>query len=147
MPILKYFVRCGRAAVLSTLVLLACCAERDVEGGADVRAAPEFRQKGKASWYGPGFHGKATAFGETFNQNDLTAAHRSLPPGTEVEVTNLTNGRSINVTINDRGPYVRGRVIDLSRAAAIRLGIRKEGVVTVKIEADSVQTRRGARPN
>src|SRR5688500_11069556 len=80
-----------------------------------------FRQVGVASWYGPGFHGKRTASGERFDQNDLTAAHRKLPLGSEVKVTNLENGRSIIVAINDRGPYIKGRVIDLSKAAARRL--------------------------
>ena len=89
---------------------------------------PAFRQVGVASWYGPGFHGKRTASGERFDQNDLTAAHRKLPLGSEVKVTNLENGRSIVVEINDRGPYVKGRVIDLSKAAARRLGIVEDGV-------------------
>jgi peptidoglycan lytic transglycosylase len=94
-----------------------------------------FRQTGVASWYGPGFHGKRTASGERFDQNDLTAAHRQLPLGTEVTVTNLENGRSITVAINDRGPYVGGRVIDLSKAAAQRLGIVEDGLAKVRIEA------------
>lgn len=97
---------------------------------------PAFEQVGVASWYGPGFHGKKTANGEVYNQNEITAAHRSLPLGTRAQVTNLENGKSIEVRINDRGPYVRKRVIDLSRAAAGRLGMLAEGVVSVKIEAD-----------
>jgi len=99
---------------------------------------PAFEQVGTASWYGPGFHGKKTANGEIYNQNKLTAAHRTLPLGTEVEVTNVTNGKAVEVKINDRGPYVGGRVIDLSRAAAIELGMKEQGLATVKIEADSV---------
>ena len=89
---------------------------------------------GQASWYGPRFHGKKTATGERFNQNRLTAAHRSLPLGTRVEVTNLKNGRKVQVRINDRGPYVNGRVIDLSRAAAQRLGMVAAGTTPVSIE-------------
>lgn len=94
-----------------------------------------FRQVGLASWYGPGFHGRTTASGARFDQNELTAAHRKLPLGSEVKVTNVENGRSIVVEINDRGPYIDGRVIDLSKAAAARLGIIEEGVAQVRIEA------------
>lgn len=106
--------------------------------GVDARASG-FRQVGLASWYGPGFHGRTTASGERFDQNDLTAAHRKLPLGTEVKVTNLQNGRSIVVEINDRGPYIDGRVIDVSKAAARRLGIVEEGVAKVRIEATPQQ--------
>jgi rare lipoprotein A len=103
-------------------------------------AAPGgFRQVGLASWYGPGFHGRRTASGDRFDQNDLTAAHRKLPLGSEVRVTNLENGRSIVVEINDRGPYVAGRVIDLSKAAARRLGMVDDGVARVRIEATPPQ--------
>jgi rare lipoprotein A len=97
-----------------------------------------FKQVGIASWYGPGFHGKETAKGEIFNQDKLTAAHRTLPLETKVDVTNVTNGRSVEVQINDRGPYVKGRVIDLSRAAAIRLGMKDAGLARVQIEVQSV---------
>lgn len=93
-----------------------------------------FQVKGIASWYGPGFHGNRSASGERFNQNALTAAHRSLPFGTNVRVTNLNNGRSVIVRINDRGPYIRGRVIDLSAAAARVLGLLHTGVAPVRIE-------------
>jgi rare lipoprotein A len=80
-------------------------------------------QSGQASWYGPGFHGRRTANGERFNTNDLTAAHRTLPFGTKVRVTNTKTGQSVVVRINDRGPYAHGRVIDLSRASAQSIGI------------------------
>jgi rare lipoprotein A len=99
------------------------------------QAPPAFAQIGTASWYGPRFHGKKTANGEAFNQNKLTAAHRTLPLGTRVEVTNVTNGKSVEVKITDRGPYVNGRVIDLSRAAAIRLGMKDAGLARVQIVA------------
>ncbi len=89
---------------------------------------------GKASWYGPGFHGRRTASGQTFNQNDLTAAHRSLPFGTKVKVTNLRNGRSTVVRINDRGPFTGGRIIDLSAAAARAIGLYNSGVGSVRLE-------------
>lgn len=85
------------------------------------------------SWYGPGFHGHQTASGERFDQNDLTAAHRSLPFGTRVLVTNLANGRSVTVRVNDRGPHHRGRSLDLSRAAARRLGIEHRGTARVRM--------------
>lgn len=88
-------------------------------------------QSGRASWYGPGFHGRRTASGETFNTNELTAAHRTLPFGTRVRVVNQHTGRSVVVRINDRGPYAHGRVIDLSRASAQAIGISGVGSVTV----------------
>ena len=89
---------------------------------------------GKASWYGPGFHGRATANGEIFDENALTAAHRELPFGTKVLITNLNNGKSVLVTINDRGPYIKGRHIDLSRAAAREVGMIDAGVTDVTME-------------
>ena len=98
-----------------------------------------FQQVGTASWYGPGFHGKRTASGERFDQNALTAAHRKLPLGSVVKVTNLDNGRSIVVAINDRGPYTKGRVIDLSKGAARKLGIVDDGIAKVRIEATRQQ--------
>jgi rare lipoprotein A len=88
-------------------------------------------QHGAASWYGPGFHGKRTANGEKFNTRALTAAHKSLPFGSRVRVTNERTGRSVVVRINDRGPYAHGRVIDLSKAAAQAVGI--SGVSKVKL--------------
>ena len=96
---------------------------------------PETTQVGTASWYGPGFHGHETASGETFDQHALTAAHRALPLGTEATVTNLETGQSVMVKINDRGPYVPGRHLDLSKAAAQQIGLTKQGVAKVKIEA------------
>ncbi len=88
-------------------------------------------QPGKASWYGPGFHGRRTASGERFNTNDLTAAHKTLPFGTKVRVTNTKTGRSVVVRINDRGPYAHGRVIDLSKASARSIGIDGLAQVTL----------------
>jgi rare lipoprotein A len=91
-------------------------------------------QEGVASWYGPGFHGRRAASGERFDQTAMTAAHRRLPFGTEVKVTNLTNGKSTVVRINDRGPYVKGRILDLSRAAAAELGMEHRGIARVSLE-------------
>lgn len=93
--------------------------------------SPAFPSSGLASWYGPGFHGKQTASGEFFNQEEYTAAHRRMPMGTEVFVTNLRTGRTVLVRINDRGPFVKGRVIDLSHAAARAIGL--EGVEPVRM--------------
>src|SRR5215510_14489257 len=91
-------------------------------------------QVGIASWYGPGFHGNRTANGEIYDQFDLTAAHPSLPLGTRAIVTNLSNGRSVEVRINDRGPFVGGRAIDLSYGAARVIQMVGPGTATVRIE-------------
>ena len=92
-----------------------------------------FYQKGLASWYGRQFHGKVTASGERFNMNKLTAAHRTLPFGTVLKVKNLDNGKSVDLIINDRGPYIDGRIIDLSYAASRKLGMMAKGEVMVGI--------------
>lgn len=90
-------------------------------------------ESGVASWYGPNFHGKLTANGETYNMNDMTAAHRSLPFNTVVEVENMTNGKTVVVRINDRGPYAHNRIIDLSRKAAQEIEMEDAGTAEVKI--------------
>ena len=87
--------------------------------------------RGKASWYGPGFHGKRTASGERFDMNDLTAAHRTLPCGTRVRVRNPQNGREVVVRINDRGPHISDRISDLSKAAAATLDLLQAGEAPV----------------
>ena len=89
---------------------------------------------GRASWYGPGFRGRKTASGEIFDDSKFTAAHKTLPLGSIAKVTNLSNGKSVKVEINDRGPYVDGRIIDLSHAAAHALGMVDRGVAHVEIE-------------
>lgn len=91
-------------------------------------------QEGLASWYGGKFQGRRTASGELFNTLQYTAAHRTLPFGTLVLVTNLINGKSVTVRVNDRGPFVHGRIIDLSMAAATAIGLTGEGVAPVRIE-------------
>jgi rare lipoprotein A len=91
-------------------------------------------QEGKASWYGNPHHGKKTASGETYDMNALTAAHRTLPMGTRVRVTNTENDRAVVVRINDRGPFRDGRIIDLSRAAARELGATGDGLFSVRLE-------------
>jgi rare lipoprotein A len=95
-------------------------------------------QIGKASWYGKFFQGKETASGEAFDMNDLTAAHRDLPLGSLVRVTNLRNGNQVTVRINDRGPYVGARIIDLSSHAAKILGFRAVGVQKVRVDVIAV---------
>ncbi|MGZ8487004.1 MAG: septal ring lytic transglycosylase RlpA family protein [Candidatus Binatia bacterium] len=101
-----------------------------VPPAADSRAS----QTGIASWYGPGFHGKATASGEIYNQDEMTAAHQTLPLGTKVMVTNMENGRSAEVLVNDRGPFAKGRIIDLSHAAARSVDMLGPGTALVRVE-------------
>lgn len=100
------------------------------------RSLVEFVDKGsmKASWYGPGFHGRKTANGEFYDQMSFTAAHKSLKFGTLLKITNLKNNKSVVVRINDRGPYVDGRDLDLSKAAALELGMVRKGVAKIKVE-------------
>jgi rare lipoprotein A len=111
---------------------------------ATVPAKPGYRQVGIASWYGGRHQGRMTASGQIFDQNRLTAAHRTLPLDTKARVTNLENGRSVEVTVNDRGPYVRGRVIDLSARAARELGMARRGLALVRIEVLSAETASSA---
>lgn len=91
-------------------------------------------QKGIASWYGPGYHGQRTASGEVFDQEALTAAHKKLPFGTIVRVKNLKNGRTVQVRINDRGPFKRRRIIDVSKGAARELDMIQDGIVPCHIK-------------
>ena len=95
----------------------------------------------KASWYGPRFHGKFTANGEVYDQMALTAAHKSLSFGTLLKITNPKNGKSVIVRINDRGPYIEGRELDLSKGAAIELGILEKGVARVKVHEVALSER------
>ncbi|CDY78058.1 rare lipoprotein A [Caballeronia glathei] len=105
----------------------------------------DFEQQGRASWYGKPFHGRKTASGERYNMHALTAAHRTLPLASWVRVTNTANHKTVVVKINDRGPYARGRVIDLSYAAAAALGMRGAGTEKVKIEGLTQKEARVAR--
>lgn len=93
-----------------------------------------FIAEGNASFYGGKFHGRKTASGAIFNKHAMTAAHRNLPFGTRVRVTHVHNGRSVVVTINDRGPFIKSRIIDVSRAAAEQLGMVQQGVARVRLE-------------
>ncbi len=103
------------------------------------RIQPNYSKTGIASWYGRPFHGRQTANGETYNMNELTAAHKTLPMPTMVRVTNLENGRSLVLRVNDRGPFVNGRIIDVSRRAAQLLGFFNAGTAKVRVESVSVQ--------
>ncbi|MCR4823302.1 MAG: septal ring lytic transglycosylase RlpA family protein, partial [Treponema sp.] len=93
-----------------------------------------YKDNAKASYYADKFHGRKTANGEIFNMYDMTCAHKSLPFGTKLKVTNLDNGKSVEVRVNDRGPFVAGREVDLSKAAAVKLDMIKTGTARVKIE-------------
>jgi rare lipoprotein A len=111
--------------------------------GAAARLGPGDVQKGVASYYHDSLHGRTTASGAPYNKTAMTAAHKSLPLGTKVRVTEAATGRSIVVKINDRGPFVKGRIIDLSRRAARELGMEHEGLARVRVEVLSLPARRG----
>jgi len=104
----------------------------------------QYSETGIASWYGPGFHGKMTANGEIFNKNDLTAAHRTLQMPSIVRVTNLENGKSIIVRVNDRGPFAHDRVIDLSEKAATTIGMKHQGTARVRVDVLEIPSRQVA---
>jgi rare lipoprotein A len=108
-------------------------------------AAAQYLERGTASWYGQPFQGLETASGEIFDMNQLTAAHRELPFGAQVRVVHLGTGASVSVVINDRGPCIDGRDIDLSMAAARALGMVEEGLAAVLIEADPQQLAHAER--
>ena len=120
---------------------LSSAAARPVEAR-PVGDAPQGRPRpevGLASWYGEFHHGQPTASGEIFDMTRMTAAHRTLPLGTQLRVVNLQNGRVVRVRVNDRGPYVDGRILDLSREAARALDMEHSGLATVKLEVIAVQ--------
>ncbi|MBI5277514.1 MAG: septal ring lytic transglycosylase RlpA family protein [Burkholderiales bacterium] len=131
--------------LLALAATVAAAEEEDQDRSPEPLAAPaavaqDLREVGRglASWYGQRFHGRRTASGERFDMHELTAAHRTLPFGTVVRVQSLVNGRTVDVRINDRGPFLRKRVIDLSRAAAEALGLLEAGTgtkpVVLKVE-------------
>jgi len=101
-----------------------------------------YRETGVASWYGSKFHNRQTANGQIFDMNAISAAHRTLPMPSVVQVTNLTNGRSLKVLVNDRGPFAHGRIIDLSRRAAQLLGFERAGIARVRVEIIAHESRR-----
>jgi len=126
-------IRAAVWPVILLIVLAASCARIRADL-TEPKSADGHVMAGLASWYGPDFHGRPTASKEIYDMNDMTAAHRTLPFGTWVLVSNLDNGRSVAVRINDRGPFVAGRIIDLSYAAARMLGVVGPGTVPVRLE-------------
>jgi len=147
-------------AVLAVVALAGCAGKTSTQGGstgykvgkpyqiAGVWYYPhvdyEYNETGIASWYGPGFHGKRTASGEVYDQNDLTAAHRTLPMPSLVRVTNLVNGRQITLKVNDRGPFAHGRIIDVSRRGAQLLDFERTGTARVRVEIMAEESRQMA---
>jgi len=131
-----------RGALFACLLVAGCSLFREPSPPPVVDGV----QEGIASWYGPGFHGNRTANGEIYDQYEMTAAHPSLPHGTHVMVTNLTNGRAVEVRINDRGPFVGGRAIDLSYAAARAIDLVGPGTARVRIEVLGSGPRRRLPP-
>jgi len=130
------------AAMLTVLTLALLWAAKPA-----ISAAPPPVQFGLASWYGPGFQGEKTASGEIFDQREMVAAHRSLPLGSVVRVTNLDNGRRVVLRVIDRGPYGRnyrkGTIIDVSRGAARRLDFVRDGLVRVRVEVMQLGDKAG----
>ncbi len=141
----KMFVHCSRLILAATLLLSTAACSSSVRynstgaGSTTSRSSDgsqtqeQGTRRGVASYYGNEFQGRLTANGERFDQNQMTAAHRTLPFGTKVRVKHVNNGREVVVRINDRGPFVDGRIIDLSRAAAEQLDMIREGVAMVEI--------------
>jgi rare lipoprotein A len=131
-------IRCRRYSLVGLgLVLVGLtasgCASTKSSRPTTAAAAPGTRIVGLASWYGQRHQGHATASGEIYDMNKLTAAHRTMPFGTRLRVTNVENGRSVVVRVNDRGPWVKDRVLDVSQAAAKTLGMVGDGVAKVEI--------------
>ena len=122
----------SRAVAGALLLVLGVTLSIDAKPSSAKRVR-KHKEEGVASWYGPGFHGKPTASGEIFDMHALTAAHRTLPLGTMVEIRNLENGRTTVARINDRGPHKRGRIVDLSLGAAEELGIERSGIARVRL--------------
>ncbi len=131
---------------VGALVLVGACSTNPSPATMEV-VERGWTQIGEASWYGPGFHGNQTASGEVYDMEAMTAAHRRLPFGARVQIVNLDNGRETEVRINDRGPFARGRIIDLSRAAARDIGMLGSGTARVRIEVleETTATSRRSR--
>lgn len=127
-----------RMSAMVPLLFVAACnttASNDpsITGSISQASLGKELQRGTASWYGPGFHGRKTASGERFNANDMTAAHRFLPFGTRLRVVNEENGRSVVVRVNDRGPFAHRRIIDLAKGPAQALGLTSTGTGYVSL--------------
>jgi len=141
----SHMIRLFRIVVLATVSLfLAACAGKEAPAVLPAASTPSlapvpalgqvYRETGTAAWYGKELHGKKAASGEVFDSEGISAAHRTLPLGTLVRVTNLENNKSIKVKINDRGPFIKSRILDLSYGAARELGFTAQGTIQVKIE-------------
>ena len=120
---------CAVAAIIILITLCGCSVKSPA-----ISHGPDGSVRGVASWYGPGYQGRTTANGEKFNMNAMTAAHKKLPFGTRVRVTNLANGRKLILKVNDRGPFIAGRILDVSRRAARDLGFLEAGLAELRIE-------------
>jgi rare lipoprotein A len=131
----------ARLALVLALFVLASCAQVNPphdgtrEAPSNCTQARHYQEVGTASWYGREHHGRRTASGQTFNMHGLTAAHRTLPFGSRIRVTNVGNGRSVVLTVNDRGPFIKGRFLDVSYRAARDLNFVRAGITRVKVEA------------
>jgi rare lipoprotein A len=137
----RAIIRCMLAAfavLMSSLTSLPATAAvkngDEVVGQTKHNRKPPYRKIGLASWYGAKWQGRRTSSGDAFDRHELTAAHRTLPLHTRLRVTNLANGRNVEVKVSDRGPYKHHRIIDLSQAAAARIGLQRKGIGRVKIE-------------
>lgn len=118
------------------LLLVACGEKRNVRAAIPSPVVGSLPEVGVASWYGHPYHGRASASGEIYDMEQMTAAHRTLPFGTRLRVTNLATGQSVTVRVNDRGPFIPGRVVDVSHAAAEELGMIDRGITKVKLEVE-----------
>lgn len=127
---------------LTTAALLTTLLPMTFESHA--RPNPGHTQKGIASYYHDSLHGLKTASGQTYNKHQMSAAHKTLPLGTQIRVTDIVSGNSIVVKVNDRGPFVKGRIIDLSREAADELGMIEKGITSVRLEVLSLPPRQGS---
>jgi rare lipoprotein A len=130
--------------LLSAWGFAGCAGSPTLRDGYPAGYPVGYVERGVASWYGPGFHGNRTANGERFDMHQFTAAHRTLPLGSVAQVRSLSNGRTVTVRINDRGPFARGRILDLSMAAAQRLGMTGPGTDEVEVRVVGYQGRPGA---
>ena len=132
------------AILLPSFLLYGCGTSPSVRHVPSTGYPVGYVERGVASWYGPGFHGRKTASGEIFDMHQLTAAHRTLPLGSVVQVRSLTSGRSVTVRVNDRGPFARNRILDLSQAGASGLGMVGQGTDQVEIRVVAYRGRAGA---
>jgi rare lipoprotein A len=132
-PDRRCHARISGVATIALVLFLSACASTGARPSTTSRTPKAKPQVGEASWYGPGFHGRRTASGEIFDMHAISAAHRTLPLGTVIEVRNLENGRTLVARVNDRGPWVHGRIVDLSMAAAEELGLYRSGVARVRV--------------